>query len=209
MMISRRWADACLVGALLVFGSGCMAYRSAIPPQAERFEERSGGVLTAELIVNAEHWANGEPSPELHKGTLERHEKAATKALLASGLFKEVGPDVQDPDVTLVFSTREEEHYSRALAYFSGMTLLIFPAWMHVTDETTCKVTEPDGELISEFSAEGRLNVVMQLLLLPAIPSVGIASSRATEGVYRSVAVDLQNHPRIKELVAAKENPIQ
>jgi len=186
-----------------------MGYRSVIPPQAERYEERSGGVLTAELIVNAEHWANGQLEQEAHKQTVERHEEAAAKALLASGVFKEVGPEVEEPDLTLLFSTREEEHFNRAVTFIGGATLLIFPAWMNVTEETTCKVTEPDGELISEFSAEGRFNVVAQLLLFPAIPSAAIASRRATEDIYRSVAVDLQDHPRIKELLEAKRNPSQ
>lgn len=209
MKIGRSRAGACLVGALLIFGSGCVAYRSAIPPKAKHFEERSGGSLTAELIVNAEHWANGQLEQDAHKQTLERHEKAATKALLASGLFGAVGPEVEDPDVTLVFSTREEEHFSQVLTFIGGATLLVFPMWMHVTEETTCKATEPDGQLISEFSAEGRMNVIAQLLLLPAIPTAGVAASRATEDIYRSVAVELREHPRITELVESKAAPSQ
>ena len=71
MWISKTRTDVCLVCALLIFGSGCMAYRSAIPPQAKRFEERSAREMLLAMEKTTGHTLSHEDSSNLARGPEE------------------------------------------------------------------------------------------------------------------------------------------
>jgi hypothetical protein len=189
---------------VVLAGQGCVAYRTRVPELSKEFKSQKGGTLTARLTVNAEHWANGEIKHDARERCAKRHQNAAASVFRKSGLFKEVGPDVAAPDVEIVIETKEEERFSEGIATACGATLLIFPAWVTLVEETSVKVATPGGRTICQFSSESEAKVIMQILLIPTIPSVFFVQSWATSDIYRSVAVEMARDPSIQRLAKGR-----
>ena len=202
--IKRTWLFLVMAGIVTV-SQGCMAYRTCIPEPSKTYRELQGGDLRARLTLNAEHWANGHAVQSAHQACLDRHKKAALKAFSNCGLFREVGPTVSNPDIEIVVDSKEEERYIEALPTVCGLTLMVFPAWADVATETRAKVTTVDGKPIESISAQSKVRVIIELLLLPLTPTFFVAGARSTRDVYRSVAVEMAASPRIKELIQAKQ----
>ena len=202
---AKRFFLFLVLAAIVGIGQGCAAYRTGIPEASKAYEPREGGTLIARLTMNAEHWANGQRYQQSHKDCLKRHQEVALKVFGKSGLFKEVGPDVTDPDIEIVVTSKEEELYNNVLVYVSGFTLGVIPAWITVANETDVKVATPNGKSIADFSAQSRMRAIIQILLFPAIPTLHVAGSRCTRDLYRSVAVEMSENPSIKELLCAKQ----
>ncbi|MHC4480920.1 MAG: hypothetical protein ACYS1C_08145 [Planctomycetota bacterium] len=147
------------------------------------------------LSISACHLANEQGGAG--EDRTSEYEKAARKVFEASGLFSEVGTDLDHADLELVLNIEEEEHFSEVLTFLCGFTLLIIPTVDRVTIDCEGSVHSGSGAELGEVSAHEEVKVLIGWIALPAIPTTFIAVGRGQKDVFKSVLVQMAENSRL------------
>ena len=195
----RRWVLRIALVIPLLSTIACAGWRSQIDPNALRYDQVASAqspAPTKRLLVTLTV-----VHPGIQQGNLERRtsqfRRKAVEIIGASGHFTEVGTNIAKPDLELVLSIHEEEHFSRALTGLSALTLFVFPAVDRVETHTVGEIFSGTGEKLGDVhGGQSRIGAI-SWLLLPAIPSAVISERRSVEDLFKSVLVQLLENDRV------------
>lgn len=194
----RRHCVAAIV-ALTLVATGCMGWRSQIDPHSTRYDAIAAPAPDAprkrlQLTLSVSH-------PDVPQQNQERREKVLRNAGLAilsdSGLFAEVGTDIDDPDLELVLRIVEEEHFNRATIWLSALTVFLVPVLDRVETHGVGEIYSGTGENLGELQVESTLSIAIALLALPLVPTAFWASSASQTDLFRSVLVQMAETPGV------------
>jgi len=183
---------------LAVCLTNCAAWRSQIDPNARRYDQIKATFKDSEkktllLRVSAEHKAHGEQGDDI----TDLYKKGLLKSFQKSGLFKEVGTDISNPDLELVLNIAREEHFNKVLTFFCGFTLLIVPAYDRVSLEGNGTVHNAKGDELGKIRIQAEMKALIGWVFLPTIPTYFVSTSRFSRDVVNSVLVQMMENKNL------------
>lgn len=173
--------------------SGCMAFRGAeftdfsqIYP--ERVSQMPKSDLRVQAVVNARHYANGVLASASSK-TKNIYVKTLENVLSNQHVFSEIGMAVSEPDWSIKFDIREEEHFNEILTIISGLTLCLIPTQTTVEISATAIVYDKDGKELATLKSKQDIKVVIQLFFL--LPWRGGLAEQARQNLIKDIILQL------------------
>lgn len=169
-MRSRKYYETTGAVLLSVVLCGCLSYRHG---RFEELEPLSNDDTTqptksvAVLVSGEYHTKAGEVSVV---NVMPRWENAAVKALERCGYFSEVKVGQEEADVYADIHVAETESGSLALAFISGITLLVIPSTADYEIVLTATLRDRNGLVIGTAEKTEELTQWYQILFILALP---------------------------------------
>lgn len=175
--------------------SGCMAFRGAeFTDLSQIYPERVSQIpksdLRVQTFMNARHYANGvvwsasSKTQNIFIGVLE-------KVLNDQHMFKEIGMSVSDPDWSVKFDIREEEHFNEILSALSGATLVLIPFIDYVEISAKATVYDKDGKELATLKSKQDVKYVFQTLFLFLAPWRDVICNQARQNLIKDIVLQL------------------
>ena len=179
----------CLVGLPL----SCIGFRGnqlgAINGWPPIIEEKK----SISYVVSGKVEINGKPT-DVQPATMKAWKKHLDEVYRDSGLFSSVKEGFSETDIRAEVEITDVGQGNFALAFLSGLTLCVIPAY--ASDTITIQTTFKDnkGNILGKVAKQEEVYAWFQILLLPVTPfkSPGSVGEKALCDINRAVLLEAQ-----------------
>lgn len=148
--------------------TGCAGFRSGETadlgtwPQAKEQKPSLRYVVEGKVKMND---VDGAVQP----ATVKAWSDITGKAYKESNLFSSVNEGFGDADITAEVKVTNDGHGSMALAFISGLTLMVIPSTAEDRVITQTTYRNRDGKVLAEVTKQDSVRTWMQILLFPGV----------------------------------------
>lgn len=154
----------------LSFLSGCASFRAdQLPPITSWPPELTENKKTISLIIAGEALMKGKHQ-EVNINMLSKWCEHTVKAYQDSGLFSSVSTGIIDSDIRAEIRIIDQGEGSAGLAFLSGFTFFIIPAYAYDQLSVITTLTDKDGNILGQYSKSEKVTFWMHLFLIFVMP---------------------------------------
>jgi len=175
-----------LICSCAAFRGGQLEDINGWPPNIERKKSIS-------YVVTGKVELNGRPT-DVQPATMKAWKKHLDTVYRDSGLFSSVEEGFSETDIRAEVEITDVGRGNRALAFFSGLTLCVIPAYASDIITIQTNFRDSKGNMLGEVTKQEEVYAWFQILLLPVTPfkSPGSVGEEALCDINRAVLLEAQ-----------------
>ena len=193
-------------GLVVLTLSGCIIYQGDRQPNlvAGGFNPATSGAPRIEVVLHHVHTMDGSDAGGMATDLTYKEMKESFERVRGQTPFlANAAIGTAKPEYVLDLDTEVAEH-GKTSAIVSGLSLMLIPGFTSSDVVVRASLKDPDGQTLGHYEAKGQIKMVVELLLLPALPVTAFMSpgKEVYDDTYKDVLLqvgpDLEKHARVE-----------